>query len=216
MLFFSPIFRLYAWRDLKAFIPTGNQAELFLCQFSPTPQFRRALFLTPSPQWRICPRSLCPPLTSFFDCSLSCRQHAAYANTRSFIPETPPLNECNLKWGHTCTHLQRRRWRCGVCVCVGGLEHGNMHVLQSVDLHALSDMQSLKTSNADSFKSSRQEYVVSQIILSVQAVYPDWRRLTDKTSQAGGCWPPMYFLKTAYSVICAERGRRSAAAHVLV
>lgn len=185
MLFFSPIFRLYAWRDLKAFIPTGNQAELFLCQFSPTPQFRRALFLTPSPQWRICPRSLCPPLTSFFDCSLSCRQHAAYANTRSFIPETPPLNECNLKWGHTCTHLQRRRWG-------GGVEHGNTHVLQSVDLHALSDMQSLKTSNADSFKTSRQEYMVSQIILSARAVHPDWR-LTDKTSQTGGCWLLMYF-----------------------
>lgn len=37
----------------------------------------------------------------FWDCSLSCRQHAAYANTRSFIREFPPLNECSLKWGHT-------------------------------------------------------------------------------------------------------------------
>lgn len=55
----------------------------------------------------------------------------------------------------------------------GGVEHGNTHVLQSVDLHALSDMQSLKTSNADSFKTSRQEYVVSQIILSARAVHPD-------------------------------------------
>ena len=73
---------------------------------------------------------------------------------------------------HTFTEEEVEVW--GVCVCGGGgLEHGNMHVLQSVDLHALSDMQSLKTSNADSFKSSRQEYVVSQIILSVQAVYPD-------------------------------------------
>ena len=70
---------------------------------------------------------------------------------------------------HTFTEEEVEVWG----VCVGGLEHGNMHVLQSVDLHALSDMQSLKTSNADSFKSSRQEYVVSQIILSVQAVYPD-------------------------------------------
>lgn len=43
MLFFSSICRLYAWRDLKAFIPTGNQPELFLCQFPPTPQFRWAL-----------------------------------------------------------------------------------------------------------------------------------------------------------------------------
>lgn len=43
VLFFFPIFRLYAWRDLRAFIPTGNQPEIFLCQFSPTPQFRQAL-----------------------------------------------------------------------------------------------------------------------------------------------------------------------------
>lgn len=42
MLFFSPIFRLHPWRDPKAFIPTGNQPEIFLCQFSPTPQFRQS------------------------------------------------------------------------------------------------------------------------------------------------------------------------------
>lgn len=85
--------------------PQGTSLKSFSVNFHPLPNSDEP-FLPPTPQWRICPRSLCPPLTSFFDCSLSFRQHAAYANTRSFIHRTPPLNECNLKWGHT--HLQKR------------------------------------------------------------------------------------------------------------
>lgn len=210
MLFFSPIFRLYAWRDLKAFIPTGNQAELFLCQFSPTPQFRRALFLTPSPQWRICPRSLCPPLTSFFDCSLSCRQHAAYANTRSFIPETPPLNECNLKWGHTCTHLQRRRgggwsmetrtyynqWICMPSLTCSHSKHRTLTVLKRADrnmwCHRLFYLRGLFTQTDGSQTRHLRLEVVGY-----------WCTFKKKI-----------FFKTAHSVICAERERRSAAAHL--
>lgn len=87
--------------------PQGTSLKSFSVNFHPLPNSDNP-FLPPTPQWRICPRSLCPPLTSFFDCSLSCRQHAAYANTRSFIWEFPPLNECSLKWGHTfCRGGQR-------------------------------------------------------------------------------------------------------------
>lgn len=93
-------------RDLKAFIPAGNQPELFLCQFSPTPQFRQALSPTKPTMKDLSSFSLSTSDIFFWLLPL-CRQHAAYANTCSFIPETPPLNECNLKWGHTCTHLQR-------------------------------------------------------------------------------------------------------------
>lgn len=85
---------------LRLLSPQGTSLKSFSVNFHPLPNSDEP-FLPPTPQWRICPRSLCPPLTSFFDCSLSCRQHAAYANTHSFIRETPPLNECNLKWGHT-------------------------------------------------------------------------------------------------------------------
>lgn len=69
--------------------PQGTSLKSFSVNFHPLPNSDNPL-LPPTPQWRICPRSLCPPLTSFFDCSLSCRQHAAYANTRSFILEFPP------------------------------------------------------------------------------------------------------------------------------
>lgn len=85
---------------LRLLSPQGTSQKSFSVNFHPLPNSDKP-FLPPTPQWRICPRSLCPPLTSFFDCSLSCRQHAAYANTHSFIHQTPPLNECNLKWGYT-------------------------------------------------------------------------------------------------------------------
>lgn len=107
MLFFSSIFRLHGWRDLKAFIPTGNQPEPFLCQFSPTPQFRRALSPTNPTMKDLSSFSLSTSDIFFWLLPL-CRHHAAYANTHSFIRGTPPLNKCSPKWGHTCTHLQRR------------------------------------------------------------------------------------------------------------
>lgn len=114
MLYFS-IFRLCAQTDHKAFIPTGNQLQLFLCQFSPTPQFR----------WTCSPTEPTMKDLSSFSLSTSdiffffffwllplCRRHAAYANTRSFMRETPPLNECSLKWGHTHTRLHRGQGTC--------------------------------------------------------------------------------------------------------
>lgn len=94
------LFRLHPWRDPKAFIPAGNQPEIFLCQFSPTPQFRQS-FSPTNPTMKDLSSLFVHLWHLFFDCSLSCRQHAAYANTRSFIRAFPPLNECNLKWGHT-------------------------------------------------------------------------------------------------------------------
>ncbi len=131
--------------------PQGTRLNSFSVNFHPLPNSDKP-FLPPSPQWRICPRSLCPPLTSFFDCSLSCRQHAAYANTHSFIPETPPLNECNLKWGHTCTHLQRG--------------HGNMHVYNQRICIPLWRAVT-QTSNADHFKRADiQAQLMFQMILS--------------------------------------------------
>ena len=114
---------------LRLLSPRGTGPNSFSVNFHPLPNSDEP-FLPPTPQWRICPRSLCPPLISFFWLLPLCRRHAAYANTRSFIRGTPPLNECNLKWGHTFHTFTEG--------------HGNMHILQSVDLHARSDTQSLK------------------------------------------------------------------------
>lgn len=109
---------------LRLLSPQGTSPNSFSVNFHPLPNSDKA-FLPPTPQWRICPRSLCPPLISFFDCSLS-----ADSMQRMQICALLFLGECNLKWGHTCTRLQRG--------------HGNMHILQSVDLHGLSDTQPLK------------------------------------------------------------------------
>lgn len=89
----------------------GTSPNSFSVNFHPLPNSDEP-FLPPTPQWRICPRSLCPPLISFFWLLPLCRQHAAYANRSSFIRETPPLNECNLKWGHTCARSQRGHGTC--------------------------------------------------------------------------------------------------------
>lgn len=71
MLYFS-IFRLCAQTDHKAFIPTGNQLQLFLCQFSPTPQFRWTCSPTEPTMKDLSSFSLSTSdiFFFFFDCSL--------------------------------------------------------------------------------------------------------------------------------------------------
>lgn len=99
---------------IKLSSPQGTSSNSFSVNFHPLPNSDEPV-LPPSPQWRICPRSLCLPLISFFFFFWLlplCRRHAAYANTRSFIRQTPPLNECSLKWGHTHTRLHRGRGTC--------------------------------------------------------------------------------------------------------
>lgn len=144
MLSFSPIFRPYEWRNLKAFIPAGNQPEIFLCQFSPIPQFRRALSPTEAHNEGFVLFFFVHFWHFFFACSLSFRQHAAYANTRSFILKTPPLNECNPL--NEDAQLQRG--------------HGNAHTERLVVAHALPDTQSLR----------RQRHQTHHTELSVQAL----------------------------------------------
>lgn len=45
--------------------PQGTSLKSFSVNFHPLPNSDNP-FLPPTPQWRICARSLCPPLTSFF------------------------------------------------------------------------------------------------------------------------------------------------------
>lgn len=114
---------------LRLLSPQGTSPNSFSVNFHPLPNSVEP-FLPPTPQWRICPRSLCPPLISFFDCSLSAdsmqrMQIRALLFRRPLPWMNATLNE------DTLAHIYR-----------GGI--GNMHVLQSVDLHALSDTQPLK------------------------------------------------------------------------
>lgn len=146
---------------LRLLSPQGTSPNSFSVNFHPLPNSDKP-FLSPSPQWRICPRSLCPPLISFFDCSLS-----ADSMQRMQIRALLFLSESDLKWGHTCTHLQRG--------------HGNMHILQSVDLHALSDTQPLtrrilaflKWADRNICLTGATDYF---IYMHIHAVYSDkWR-----------------------------------------
>lgn len=151
--------------------PRGTSPNSFSVNFHPLPNSDRA-FLPPTPQWRICPRSLCPPLTSFFWLLPLCRQHAAYANTHPFIRETPPLNECNLKWGHTCAHLQRG--------------HGN-----GGSARPLSTRKSLKRRALTILSKWAGRYVWLTdyfICVSAHVVYPD-RWITGKITQGRRCGP---------------------------
>lgn len=114
---------------LRLLSPQGTSPNSFSVNFHPLPNSDKP-FLPPTPQWRICPRSLCPPLISFFDCSLSADgMQRMQIHTLLFGRPLPwmnaTLNEATL------AHILQRG-------------HGNMHVLQSVDLHARSDTQSLK------------------------------------------------------------------------
>lgn len=126
MLFFSPIFRLYALRDLRAFIPTGNQPKLFLCQFSPSPQFRQALS----------PTELTMTDLSSFSLSTSdiflwllplCRRHAANANTLSWTRPLPwmnaALNEATLLQKGTETPTYYNQWICMPAPDTQSLKH---------------------------------------------------------------------------------------------
>lgn len=55
---------------LRLLSPQGTSPNSFSVNFHPLPNSDEP-FLPPTPQWRICSHSLCPPLISFFDCSLS-------------------------------------------------------------------------------------------------------------------------------------------------
>lgn len=50
---------------LRLLSPQGTSSNSFSVNFHPLPNSDEP-FLPPTPQWRICPRSLCPPLISFF------------------------------------------------------------------------------------------------------------------------------------------------------
>lgn len=83
----------------------GTSPNSFSVNFHPLPNSDEP-FLPPTPQWRICPRSLCPPLISFFfDCSLSAdsmqrMQIGALLFARPLPWMNATLNEATLAHAH--------------------------------------------------------------------------------------------------------------------
>lgn len=109
---------------LRLLSPQGTSPNSFSVNFHPLPNSDEP-FLPPTPQWRICPRSLCPPLISFFDCSLSAdTMQRMQIHTLSFVEPLPwinaVLNEATLAhiysgegaWKHA--HITISRFACSL------------------------------------------------------------------------------------------------------
>lgn len=128
MLFFSPIFRLHPWRDPNAFIPTGNQPEIFLRQFSPTPQFRQSFSPTNPTMKDLCSFSLSTSDIFFFLTAPSPADSMQRMQIRLLFGSSLPWMNATL---NEDTHFAE-----------GAVKHA--HKTVGGFLHTLSDMLSLQ------------------------------------------------------------------------